>query len=226
MASVPTNRNVVTSRSALILKINRGGTTVKLTRHATRRFAVGAALACGTFLLPATVMAMPASSANAAAVPRCTTASLLVWVGPTQGAAGSVAAEFGFTNHSAGTCSLYGYPLVQMLNKFEKNLSTSDQRAPGAFSIQARTVLLAAGKTAYFGVVYASQTGYANLICPTSAALRFTLPLGTGTLTLRGAHARITPYGGSTEHLHCGSVHVTPVTVSFPPRGGHWSSYE
>ncbi|MGA2805745.1 MAG: DUF4232 domain-containing protein [Acidimicrobiales bacterium] len=187
---------------------------MKLTRHDTRRLAVGAALACGAFLLPATAMAASANSATPATVPRCTTASLLVWVGPTQGAAGSVAAEFGFTNHSSGTCSLYGYPLVQMLNKSGKDLSTSDQRAPGAFSIKERTVLLAPGKTAYFGVVYASQTGYANLICPSSAALRFTLPQSTGTLTLHGAHARITPYGGSTEHLQCGIVHVTPVTAT------------
>jgi hypothetical protein len=159
-------------------------------------------------------MAMTASFTTPATVARCTTASLLVWVGPTHGATGSVAAEFGFTNHSASTCSLYGYPLVQMLNKSGKSLATIDQRAPGAFSIKERTVLLATGKTAYFGVVYASQTGYANLVCSTAAALRFTLPQSTGTLMLRGAHARITPYGGSTEHLQCGIVHVTAVTAT------------
>jgi hypothetical protein len=194
------------------MKINRGGTTMKLTRHVARRFAVAAAVACGMFLLPAAIMATSPDGATAATAARCTPASLLVWVGPDQGAAGSVAAEFGFTNHSSGTCSLYGYPFVQMLNGSGRNLSTSDLRAPGAFSIKERTVLLVPGKTAYFGVVYASQTGYANLICPTSAALRFTLPQSTGKLTLRSAHARITPYGGSTEHLHCGIVHVTPVT--------------
>ena len=186
---------------------------MKLTQRDTRPRALGTILACAALLLHTTAMAASAHSDSPANVPRCAAASLLVWVGPTQGAAGSVATEFGFTNHSAGTCSLYGYPLVQMLNKSGQNLSTSDQKAPGAFGILEKTVVLAPGKTAYFGVVYASQTGYANLTCPTSAALKFTLPQGTGTLLLLGAHAQITPYGGTTQHLTCGIVHVTPVTA-------------
>ena len=186
---------------------------MKLIPRDTRHLVIGAGLACTTLLLSGTAVAGPANSAAPGAAARCTPASLLVWAGPTQGAAGSVAAEFGFTNHAAGTCSLVGYPLVQMLNTSGKRLSTSDLRAPGAFNIKEETVLLPPGKTAYFGVVYASQTGYANLICPTAAALTFTLARNAGTLTLRGAHARITPYGGSTERLHCGIVHVTAVTA-------------
>ncbi len=186
---------------------------MKLSLRDTRRLAVGAALACGAILLPATVVVASPASGAPATVPRCAAASLVVWVGPTQGAAGSIAAEFGFTNHSAGTCSLHGYPLVQMLKRSGKNLSTFDQKAPGVFSIQAKTVVLAPGKTAYFGVVYASQTGYANLTCPTSAALKFTPPQDIRTVTLRGSHAHITPYGGTTQHLKCGIVHVTPVTA-------------
>ena len=183
---------------------------MKLTLHDSWRLAVGATLACGAILLPTAALAAPGAPVT---VPRCAAASLVVWAGPAQGAAGSVADEFGFTNHSASTCSHYGYPLVQMLNKSGKNLSTSDQKAPGAFSIHEKTVVLAPGKTAYFGVVYASQTGYANLACPTSAALKFTPPQDTGTVTLHGSHAQITPYGGTTQHLKCGIVHVTPVTA-------------
>ena len=144
---------------------------MRLTLRGTRRLAVGVALACGAILLPATAMVASATSGAPATVPRCAAASLAVWVGPIQGAAGSVAAEFGFANHSPGTCSLHGYPFVQMLYKSGKNLSTHDQRAPGAFSILEKTVILAPGKTAYFGVTYASQTGYGNLTCPTAAAL-------------------------------------------------------
>lgn len=126
---------------------------------------------------------------------------------------GSAAAEFGFTNHSARTCFLHGYPRVQMLKKSGKDLSTSDQKAPGAFGIQEKTVVLASGKTAYFGVVFADQTGYGNLTCPMSAALKFTPPQDTGTVTLHGSAAQIAPYGGTTQHLDCGIVHVTPVTA-------------
>ncbi len=186
---------------------------MRLTRRRTRRLAVGAALACGAILLPATAMVASATSGAPATAPRCAAASLVVWVGPIQGAAGSVAAEFGFTNHSSGTCSLDGYPFVQMLNKSGKNLSTHDQRAPEAFSIQEKTVVLAPGKTAYFGLIYASQTGYGNLTCPTAVALRFTAPQDIRTLTLYGSHAHIAPYGGTTPHLTCGIIHVTPVTA-------------
>jgi hypothetical protein len=126
---------------------------------------------------------------------------------------GSNAAEFGFTNNSAGNCSLHGYPFVQMLKKSGGNLSTSEAKAQGSFEIQDKTVVLAPGKTSYFGVVYASQTGYANLTCPTSAALKFTPPQDAGSITLHGAHAQIKPYGGTTEHLKCGIIHVTPVTA-------------
>ena len=186
---------------------------MRLTLRGTRRLAVGAALACGAILLPATAMVASATSGAPATVPRCAAASLVVWVGPIQGAAGSVASEFGFTNHSAGTCALHGYPFVQMLNKSGKNLSTHDQRGSGAFSIQERTVILAPGKTAYFGVIYASRTGYGNLTCPTAVALRFTPPQDIRTLTLRGSHAHIAPYGGTTPHLTCGIIRVTPVTA-------------
>jgi hypothetical protein len=183
------------------------------------RLAAMVTIACAVALVPAMGIAVavsPASAARAAAtasVPRCATASLRVWVGRDTGAAGSRTAEFGFTNDSSRTCSFYGYPRVQMLTTSGKNLSTTDEKAPGAFGIQEKTVILAQDKTAYFGVLYGSATGYANLICPTSAALKFTLPQNTATVTLHGSRAQIAPYGGTTEHLHCGIVRVTAVTA-------------
>jgi len=167
--------------------------------------------AAGT-MLAATALVLPTAAASG--VPRCAVASLVAWGGPSTGASGSVTAEFGFTNHSAGSCSLDGYTHVQMLNKGEKNLPTSDQKAPsGAFGIKEKTVVLAAGKTAYFGVVYRDSTGYAHLTCPTSVALKFTPPQETATVTLKGSRAQIQPYGGTTKHLKCGIVQVTPVTA-------------
>jgi len=100
-----------------------------------------------------------------------------------------------------------------MLKQSGKDLSTSDQKAPGAFGIQDKTVVLAPGKAAYFGVEYANQTGYDNLTCPKSAALEFTPPQSTRTVTLHGSAAQIAPYGGTTQHLDCGIVHVTAVTA-------------
>jgi len=186
-----------------------------LPTFSVRRLAAAVTVACAAALVPAMGLASPMAAARAAlpaTVPQCAAPSLLVWVGPTTGAAGSRAAEFGFTNHSASICSLSGYPLVQMLNKSGKNLPTFDQKARGAFKIRVKTVVLAPGNSAYFGVLYASQIGYANLTCPRSAALRFTPPQNTRTMTLHGSHAQITPYGGTTQHLKCGIVRITAVT--------------
>jgi hypothetical protein len=126
---------------------------------------------------------------------------------------GTLTAEFGFTNRGAKSCSLRGYPRVQMLTDSGKLLATFDQAAPGAFGIDVKTILLAPGATAYFGVMYADGTGYAKLTCPTSAALKFTPPQTTATVTLRGPGARIQPFGGTIQHLKCGIVRVTAVTA-------------
>jgi len=184
-----------------------------------KRQAAMVTIACAGALVPAMGLAATVSAASAAraatpaSVPRCAPSALAVLSGRSTGAVGTIAAEFGFTNHSAKTCSLHGYPGVQMLTKSGKNLSTTDEKAPGAFSIEEKAVVLAPGKTAYFGVLYADQTGYAKLTCPTSAALKFTPPQDTRTVTLHGSHAQIAPYGGSTGHTHCGIVRVTAVTA-------------
>jgi hypothetical protein len=100
-----------------------------------------------------------------------------------------------------------------MLNASGAAVPTAEQHAPGAFGLQVTTVRLAPGRTAYFGVEYASQTGYARASCPKAAALRLTPPQVTGTLTLRGPAARIAPYGGTTTHLKCGIVHVSALSA-------------
>jgi hypothetical protein len=188
-------------------------------RFTFERLADTVTIACGLALVPAMGLVAAVSPASAArvrspaSVPRCVRSALAVWSGRSTGAAGTIAAEFGFMNHSAKTCSLYGYPHVQLLTKTGKNLSTTEQTAPGAFSIKEKTVVLAPNETAYFGVLYADESGYPNLTCPTSAALKFTPPQTTRTVTLYGSHARIAPYGGSTEHLHCGVVRITAVTA-------------
>lgn len=183
---------------------------------AFRRLVAMVTIACAGALIPAMGIAATVSAAREAtpaSVPRCAPSALAVWSGRSTGAMGTIAAEFGFTNHSAKTCFLYGYPGVQMLTKSGKNLSTTDEKAPGAFSIEEKTVVLAPGKTAYFGVLYVDFSGYANVTCPESAALKFTAPQDIRTVTLHGSRAQIAPYGGSTGHLHCGIVRVTAVTA-------------
>ena len=185
----------------------KGVCVMHLPTLSTRRIAITVTIACAVAVVPVV------GRAAAGTVPRCAATSLAIWVGPTTGAMGSNAAEFGFTNNSASICSLHGYPFIQMLKKSGAKLSTSEAKAQGSFKIQDKTVVLLPGETSYFGVVYASQTGYANLTCPASAALKFTPPQAAGSITLHGSHAQIKPYGGTTEHLKCGIIHVTPVTA-------------
>lgn len=163
-----------------------------------------------------TATASAAASARAAttSVPRCATRSLEIWVGRSTVAMGTVANEYGFTNTSAKACSLEGYPRVQMLEKSGAMQTTVDHKAsPGAFGIEEKIVVVAPGKTAYFGVVFHDQTGFGNLTCPTSAALRLTPPGDTTAITLRGFNAHIAAYHGTIEHLVCGNLSITPVTA-------------
>ncbi|MGD0344128.1 MAG: DUF4232 domain-containing protein [Acidimicrobiales bacterium] len=183
-----------------------------------RRLAAMTMIACAVAFVPSMGIAATVSpaalarAATAASVPRCATASLRIWVGRGTGAMGTVAVEFGFTNRSAKTCSLYGYPRVEMLTKSGQNLSTSDEKGAGYFDIQEKTVVLASGKTAYFGILYTSFSGYANVTCPESAALKITPPQDIRTITVHKS-AQIAPYGTNLGHTHCGGVWVTPVTA-------------
>lgn len=54
------------------------------------------------------------SPAGQAAAPSCTTGDLRATVGAAQGAAGSTFAALDFTNVSAATCTLFGYPGVSL----------------------------------------------------------------------------------------------------------------
>jgi hypothetical protein len=62
---------------------------------------------------PATTTAQPV----AAGPPTCTTGSLQVTVGPGNGAAGSIYYPLLFTNTSAVTCTMYGYPGVTLVSQ-------------------------------------------------------------------------------------------------------------
>jgi hypothetical protein len=154
-------------------------------------------------------VAVGASPAGAAGS-QCSAGQLAaVYVDATAGA-GSRDAEYGFRNLGR-PCTLSGFPGVVMLAGSGAVLPTTEQHAPGAYGIAVRQVPLGRGAVAYFGVHYASQTGYDGLRCPTSAALRLTAPGTTAAPVVRGRGGMIQPYGGTIPHLRCGIVHVSPV---------------
>lgn len=161
---------------------------------------------------------VPGTGADGAAAgqtaARCMVDQLEIKAGMSSAGAGSVLSEFAFVNKASTTCSLYGYPHLQLLDSSGDPIATHDRDAlPGFDSVPTKLVTLATGQRAWFGVYYPDATGYANLKCPTAWQLRFTPPHSNGTVTLAGKGAQITPYGGIIEHLRCGDVMLTPVAV-------------
>jgi Protein of unknown function (DUF4232) len=166
-------------------------------------------------LLVASAVVFAASSAALASdAPRCPTSELGVRAGATNAAAGSELAEYAFVNRGHGSCTLYGYPHLTLLEGAAAPLATTDRDASAGFDgVRERLVTLAHGQEAWFGVYFADRTGYGNLTCPTAARLRFTPPGSSRSITLSVTGAHISPYGGSIEHLRCGSVQLTPVSA-------------
>ena len=166
----------------------------------------------GALLLVAGVVASAAFGRAPATV--CSPGQLrAVYVNSTR-AMGTIAGEYGFENVTARRCGLRGYPRVQMLTRSGSVLATRyEHEAPGAFGIGSTKVVLAGHGIAYFAIVYASETGFGRLRCPTSAALKLTPPGLSVGLVLTGKGGQITPYGGSTVHLECGTVRVSLVAA-------------
>jgi hypothetical protein len=81
----------------------------------------------GTAAIPVSLPAlMPArsaaSSTRSAAVRKCATSGLVIWLGPGSGAAGSIFYPLQFTNRSRHTCTLRGYPGVSAVDLASQRL--------------------------------------------------------------------------------------------------------
>jgi uncharacterized protein DUF4232 len=89
-----------------------------------------------------------ASDTSAAAVPACTAGDIGAWVAVDQGngAAGSIYYPLQFTNLSAHSCSMRGFPGVSAISRNGHQLGSP---ASWDHVIQARTVILAPGATAH-----------------------------------------------------------------------------
>ena len=172
-----------------------------------------AALGCVVLLGAAVALAVGVARGAAGSTPGCAAAELSPVFVDSSGAAGSTDVEYGFKNRSAQRCELEGYPTLRMLKASGASLTTTELHANGSWGITVKPVVVAPGSVAYFGIHFAAATGYGRLHCPTSAALRLTAPGTTTGLVLRGRGGRIQPFGGTTEHLRCGIVHVSAVTA-------------
>jgi hypothetical protein len=117
---------------------------------------------------PTTSAPTSGGATAAAGKPSCTTNDLKAKVGQSEGAAGSIYVTLDFTNTSASTCTMYGYPGVSLANG-------TTQVGPGATrstTTAASLVTLAPDATANAVVQVADAGNYPASTCgpkPTSA---------------------------------------------------------
>jgi len=160
-----------------------------------------------------TVSPTPSTTATPATL-TCETSQLSIQLGAQDAAMGSRGVTgMSFVNTSAKSCTLEGYPNLQMFDSTGKSLPTHVIHF-GSFAAPNSTaglVTLAPGAKASFDLLYAAQTGYGNAYCPTSSKVAFTPPGSKVALTLDW---QIQPYGGGTiQKLRCGEIKVSPLYV-------------
>jgi hypothetical protein len=143
---------------------------------------------------------------------RCFSSQLSVRRGREGAAAGHIGFEVSFKNISTATCTLYGYPGMQMLNANGKRLATLVHRGI-AYTVPAvpeRMVIVSPGGEASFDLGYDDGPGYGfERKCPTSARVEITPPNAYKPISVPW---HIQPYGGgSVTHVRCGAITVSAV---------------
>jgi hypothetical protein len=142
-------------------------------------------------------------------VSTCLPSQLQVTPQQGNGAAGTIYTTVNLTNSSSATCTLQGYPGMQLLNAQGGSLPTNVVRGqmqfPTAAANQAPAVVtLAPQQTATFALAYEDVPVGNETSCPTSAKAEITPPNDTAYVIVTLA---IGPCGG-------GTVHVSPVYPS------------
>lgn len=142
----------------------------------------------------------------------CTSSQLAIELGSQGVAMGTIGVTgMAFKNISMNTCTLKGYPILQMLDSTGHSIPTyvSHGNSFGVPAAPAKVVTLSPGLVAKFDMTYHDQTGYGTAICPTSTQVEITPPGVNKPITFSW---KIQPYGGSTiQKLQCGDITVSPV---------------
>lgn len=140
---------------------------------------------------------------------RCRSANLVAHMVSVEGAAGSTIRTYTLVNTGTNTCTLYGYPGLQLLGTGGTKLTTRVVRTPAT----EKSVKLAHDAKVAFMMQFANATGYGNESCPTSSSLEITPPNDYHYLTLTGPAGTIQAFGGTVQDLKCGTIEVQPVAA-------------
>jgi Protein of unknown function (DUF4232) len=145
----------------------------------------------------------PTASASAPAAPVCQSASVAAGLGPSNNAAGHQAWTIVLTNDSAATCSLDGFPTLQLMNGSTdvSTTQTDGNSPPGAQISDTPTLVNIAPDTAASFVVQWLDVPTGSQECNAAYELGITLPGGGGKVT--AAIGQIMPCGGD--------LYVSPV---------------
>ncbi len=154
-----------------------------------------------------TTTAPGASTTTTAAGPaRCATTALTGSVVGSSGAAGTIETTVALKYTGSATCTLGGYPGLQMQSASGATLPTVVVRK-GTYPFTAMaptTVTLGPGQSAYFNIGYSDVPTGSETSCPTSASVQVTPPNATDHLVMTAAFA---PCNG-------GTLVVSPVFLS------------
>jgi hypothetical protein len=146
------------------------------TRIASRALAVAAS--AGAVALAAAIpgasarpaLALTAARTASAAVPRCATSSLEVWLGLGLGsvAGGSSYYPLEFSNVSTHSCTLHGYPGVSAIGSNGTQLGSAAGWNP---TVRPRTVTLTPGATVHTVLRIADVSNYPPIACKPATAI-------------------------------------------------------
>jgi len=160
-------------------------------KKALSLFGLGTALP-GVLALSAVALAAPARAVPAApTTPACSTDQLTVAPDPGDGdiGIGNLALMYRLHNRSAHSCTLYGYPGIQLLDAHRRPLPTRLTWSRGAYlfySPPARLVRLTPGGDAFFALGWNHAAGApANHLCPNAPYMLVTPPNERTSLLLR-----------------------------------------
>lgn len=203
--------SVFMGSSVLLAACGSGGSPASRSHPLRPRLPVGAQH-------PPAVRSASAPPANRSRLTdRCQTSQLAIQVVREGVAAGTAMKLYELTNHASASCTLFGYPEVQMLNTAGRVLTTTVHRAPVSSETAPARVTLFPGGHAWFWLQYPDGTGYGHATCPLSHVLEVTPPSARSYLLVTEPSGQIAPFGGTTSALRCGAVTVTAVAAQPSP---------
>jgi hypothetical protein len=170
-----------------------------------------------TTTAPTTTTTAPPSTTTATT---CQPSQLHIVVYGSAGAAGTIELTFSLTNTSTTTCTMYGYPGMQLLNASGADLSTNVIRGGGLTfeSVAPTNVSLAPAQTAYYNLGYSDVPVGGETSCPTASQIEITPPNDTSyaVVPVSGFDA----CGGGTLHVSAvfASTDSAATSTTTPPQ--------